>query len=141
MNWSVILIAGVVFAVILGLKRLGLVAVEEARKHLNAGAVVVDVRSAHEFQAGHLPEAMNIPLGELQTRIPRHVPDKSRVLLLHCLSGTRSSIARRVIKAMGYTRVFNLGSYRRAQRIVSSASAGILLASRRRANKSDSKAV
>lgn len=118
MNWSSILIAGLVLAVILGLKRLGLVSAATARKYLKEGALVVDVRSAQEFKARHLSMTVNIPLGELQTSLPRRVSDKHQVLLLHCLSGMRSGIARRTLKAMGYTNVFNLGSYRRANGIL-----------------------
>ena len=118
MSWSSILIAGLVLAVFLGLKRLGWVSAAAARKYLKAGALVVDVRSAQEFKAGHLPLTVNIPLGELQTSLPRRVADKNQVLLLHCLSGMRSGIARRALKAMGYANVFNLGSYGRAKSIL-----------------------
>jgi phage shock protein E len=118
MHWSFILMAGLMMAAMLALKRLGLVSEETARTYLKQGALVVDVRSVEEFIAGHLPNAVNIPLGELQNTIPRRVSDKNQVLLLHCLSGTRSGIARRALKSMGYTKVFNLGSYGRAQRIV-----------------------
>ena len=108
----------------LALKRLGLVSAEAARTYLKQGALVVDVRSAEEFKAGHLPNAVNIPLGELQNSLPRRVSDKNQVLLLHCLSGTRSGIARRALKSMGYTNVFNLGSLARAQKIIGNASGG-----------------
>jgi len=118
MSWSSILIIGLVLAAIFGLKRLGLVSAEAARKHLQEGAWVVDVRSAGEFNAGHLSSAVNIPLDEIQSSVPRRVPDKNKVLLLHCLSGTRSGFAKRMLKGMGYLNVFNLGSYGRAQRIV-----------------------
>jgi phage shock protein E len=118
MSWSSILIIGLVLAVFLGLKRLGLVSADNARKYLKEGALVVDVRSTQEFKTGHLSNAVNIPLGELQTGLPRRVSDKNQVLLLHCLSGTRSSIARRALKAMGYANVFNLGSYGRAKSIL-----------------------
>jgi len=67
---------------------------------------------------GHVPNAVNIPLGELRESLPRRVKDKSQVLLLHCLSGGRSGIAKQQIKGMGYQNVFNLGSYGRARQIV-----------------------
>ena len=119
MSWNFLLIVGAVFAAMAGLKRLGLVSAETARKYLKQGAMVVDVRSVQEFRAGHLANAVNIPLDELQNSLPRHVSDKNRVLLLHCLSGTRSGIARRALKSMGYANVFNLGSYGRAKSILS----------------------
>ena len=95
MHWDFVLVAGLVAAAMLALKRLGLISVETARAYLKQGALVVDVRSAEEFKAGHLSSALNIPLGELQTVCQRRVADKNQVLLLHCLSGTRSGIARR----------------------------------------------
>ena len=118
MSWNSILIASLILAMILGLKRLGLVSAGTTRKYLKEDALVVDVRSAREFKAGHLPMAMNIPLGELRTSLPRRVSDKNQVLLLHCLSGTRSGIAKRMLKGMGYQNVFNVGSYGRARRII-----------------------
>lgn len=92
-----------------------------ARQCLQQGALVVDVRSTAEFRSRHLPDAVNVPLDELDTGLPRLVKDKSRVLLLHCLSGARSGMAKQQLRAMGYTNAFNLGSYRRAQEIVNSA--------------------
>jgi phage shock protein E len=121
MDWHFFLIVGLIVAAMLVLKRLGLVSAKAARGYLKQGALVVDVRSTEEFNAGHLPDVVNIPLGELQSVLPRRVSDKNQVLLLHCLSGTRSGIAKRALKAMGYTRVFNLGSLTRARRIVGKA--------------------
>jgi phage shock protein E len=80
--------------------------------------MVIDVRTAAEFSAGHLPRAINIPLSEVKELTPRRVKDKDRVLLLHCQSGARSASAKKILTAMGYTHAFNLGSYERAARIV-----------------------
>lgn len=85
---------------------------------LRNGAVVIDVRSAGEFTAGHLPKAINIPLSEIETVIGRKVKDKNQVLLLHCQSGSRSAEAIRRLKAIGYENTYNLGSYGRARQIV-----------------------
>ncbi len=120
MNVDTILIVAAVLAAFFVLKRLGLISHRAARQHLQNGAVVVDVRSKHEFQSGHLPMAVNVPLNELHHLAPRHLPDKTQVLLLHCFSGTRSAMARRVLRQMGYANVFNLGSYGRAHRIATS---------------------
>ena len=118
MDWKIaIIVAGVVVA-FLALKRMSFVSAEVARRHLAAGALVIDVRSLDEFRGGHLHNAVNIPLGELQERVPLLVKDKNQVLLLHCLSGGRSAIARQQLKRMGYANAFNLGSYNRASRIL-----------------------
>ena len=118
MHWSYILIAGLVLAGIVLLKRRAWLPVPAARARLQDGALLVDVRSVDEFRARHLPGALNIPWSDLAEQAPGRLPDKNRVLLLHCLSGTRSSLARRALRGMGYPNVFNLGSYGRAQRVV-----------------------
>ena len=89
-----------------------------ARDYLKNGALVIDVRTAGEFQAGHLTNAINIPLNELKETLPRQVSDKGKVLLLHCQSGRRSGQAETQLRTMGYTNAFNLGSYGRAEGIL-----------------------
>ncbi len=118
MNWNLILIVAGVVGVVFILRRMSFISPEAARDYLKQGALVVDVRDAGEYRAGHLPDAINFPLGDLQKSLPSRVPDKNRFLLLHCLSGGRSGMAKRQLKAMGYQNVFNLGSYGRAQQIV-----------------------
>ena len=117
-NTTIWIVAGVIAAIWV-FKRMLFISPGAARKHLLEGALVVDVRSAGEFRSEHLPRAVNIPLGDLQKCLPSSVKDKNQVLLLHCLSGTRSGIAKRQMKSMGYQNVFNLGSYGRAKSIVS----------------------
>ncbi|HEU6448180.1 MAG TPA: rhodanese-like domain-containing protein [Verrucomicrobiae bacterium] len=120
MNWTgVFIFAGVVAAFIL-LKRAGQISAKSALDHLKNGALVIDVRSPDEFNSGHLPQAVNIPLDEIETGLARLTPGKNRVLLLHCLSGTRSAFAKSKLKRLGYTNVFNLGSFGRARKIVNS---------------------
>jgi len=117
MDWIIIIVAAVILVVILLARRAAFASADVARKHLTEGALVIDVRSVEEFNGGHLPNAVNIPLDDLQEKLPRYVKDKQQVLLLHCLSGTRSGIARRQLRSMGYANVFNLGSFARARKI------------------------
>ena len=118
MDWITIsIVVGAVLALLL-FKRMSLIASAAARKHLQQGALVLDVRTTGEYRSGHLPKAINIPLGELEASVLRQVKDKNQVLLLHCFSGGRSGMAKRKLKSMGYQNVFNLGSYGRAQKIV-----------------------
>ena len=105
-------------AAFLVLKRLTLVTPAAAREWLDKGAIVIDVRSEGEFQERHLPGAINIPLGRLREGIARRAPDKEQPLLLHCLSGGRSGMGQRMLKQAGYSHVFNLGSYGRAEKIL-----------------------
>lgn len=121
MKWIPILIIAALVAILLVLKLTGRIATKDALGYLSKGALVIDVRSPSEFNAGHLPTAINIPLDEIENALPRQVDNKSQVILLHCQSGMRSGIAAKKLKAMGYTGVFNLGSYARAREIVGAA--------------------
>ena len=122
MNWPITIGIVAVFVVFVVIKRLSFVSVEVARKHLAAGALVIDVRSPEEFRNGQVPGAINLPLGDLRESLPRRVKDQNQVLLVHCLSGGRSGIAKQQIKGMGYSNVFNLGSLARARMICDPAS-------------------
>ncbi len=67
--------------------------------------VLIDVRDTEQYEAGHIPGAMNIPLGELPHRLAE-VP--SGPVLVHCQGGTRSSIAASVLQSSGRHDVRNL---------------------------------
>jgi len=82
------------------------------------GARVIDVRRSDEFSSGHLAKALNIPMEQLESVLPERVPDRNHTLLLRCLSGSRSGMAKWKWKRLGYTNVFNLGSFARARKIV-----------------------
>ncbi len=118
MNLVVLGAAGFAVIGLLVLKRASLVPAGQARRLIREGALVVDVRTSAEYQSGHLSAAVNVPLDRLSEELPRVAPDKNRILLLHCLSGTRSGIARHQLNRMGYTNVFNLGSYARAETLM-----------------------
>jgi phage shock protein E len=110
-----------VVAVIFLIKKTGQISAKEALKQLKTGALVIDVRSAGEFNSGHLTKAINIPLDEIETALPKRVPDKRLVLLLHCQSGMRSGAAMQKLKSLGYANAFNLGSFGRARGIIAQA--------------------
>lgn len=116
MDWTLALIVAVGMAAGWLLKHSAFVADDHARQLLSTGALVLDVRSPEEFCRGHVPGALNLPLGQVRDKISQHVKDKSQVLLVHCLSGGRSAIAAQQLKSLGYMNVFNLGSLSRAQR-------------------------
>ena len=72
---------------------------ELARRHAE-GAYVLDVRQPDEYEAGHVPGAVLVPLDQLEDRqaeVPRDVP-----LLVICKSGGRSAAAVRALVAAGY---------------------------------------
>lgn len=118
MNWTYVLIVVAVAVAFWLLRRMSQISAKAARSHLLQGALVVDVRSNAEFQAGHIRDAIHIPLEELEPLVARRIKDKDQVLLLHCQSGMRSEVARKRLAGLGYTHAFNLGSFNRAMRIV-----------------------
>jgi rhodanese-related sulfurtransferase len=71
-------------------------------------AVVVDVCSAEEFATGHVAGAKNIPLGELEAKLPGAVKNKQTPVILVCASGVRSSRAVGVAKKLGFEKAFSL---------------------------------
>lgn len=73
------------------------------------GATFVDVRSAAEFAQGNAPGTLNIPLPELGSRLAE-MP-KSSAVVLCCASGTRSGLAKLVLKKNGYPKVYNIGTW------------------------------
>ena len=115
MRPSTWILALLVVAVFILLKQLGRAKPDAVKQLRAAGGRVIDVRTAAEFQAGHLPDALNVPLGELAERIAAIAPDKDQPLLLHCASGARSASAAKILKGLGYTRAVNVGSYSRAR--------------------------
>lgn len=118
MNWTPVLIFAVLLAAIFLLKRSGQIPLNEAQARLKNGALLIDVRTAAEYSSGHLPNAISLPLNEIEEALPRRVEDKSQSLLLHCQSGMRSGVACRKLKALGYANAFNLGSYDRAAHLL-----------------------
>ena len=120
MNWTPSVIALLVVVTIYSIwKRATQISTKRAVAYLKDGAMVIDVRSSAEFNSGHLPNAINLPLEEIEVALPRRVKDKNQVLLLHCQSGMRSGMAKTKLTRLGYANAFNLGSYARAAGIVS----------------------
>jgi phage shock protein E len=85
---------------------------------LKDGALLVDVRTPSEFNSGHLRDAINLPLDQIEVKLPRRAKDKNQAVLLHCQSVMRSGIATKKLESLVYANLFNLGSYGRAARIV-----------------------
>ncbi len=83
--------------------------IDQARKLMEQpGAVVVDVRESDEWRQGHLKNAIAIPRGFLELRIEEKVPDHKTPVILQCASGTRSLLAARALRELGYENVYNL---------------------------------
>jgi rhodanese-related sulfurtransferase len=82
-------------------------------------ALIVDVREASEVQArGKVAGAVHVSLGMLEFRAdplsPYYDPrfDRSKPVIVYCASGGRAALSGKVLKEMGYEKVFNLGGFK-----------------------------
>jgi adenylyltransferase/sulfurtransferase len=84
--------------------------VAQARERLDGPdrPVVVDVRERDEWEEGHIPGAIHVPRGYLESRIEQAVPDKDRPVVLYCAGGSRSAFAAKTLEELGYTNVASL---------------------------------
>jgi len=78
---------------------------------INAGALVVDVRTAEEFEAGHLPNAINIPFERIGAAFKEKKIAKDKSVVLYCRSGRRSGIAFDTLVSQGYSNSYNGGGF------------------------------
>ena len=76
-----------------------------------AKGVWIDVRSAEEFNAGHLQNAVNIPHDKIIEGVTALGSDKDAPINLYCRSGRRAEAALTELKNAGYTNVINHGGY------------------------------
>ncbi len=80
-----------------------------ARERLDAGdAIFVDVRERAEWDEGHIPGALHIPRGSLESRAEGLLPDRGRALVVYCAAGSRSAFAAKTLEDLGYVDVVSL---------------------------------
>lgn len=77
------------------------------QEKIAAGALVLDVRTAEEFEDEHYPNARCIPVNELPRRLEEIPKEKS--IVVYCASGARSAYAARMLRSAGYADVVNAG--------------------------------
>jgi phage shock protein E len=107
MRWFIagVLLAGAAaVAVVLHLKSTS----TQAHEMVQNGAALVDVRTPEEYQAGHLPGAVNIPVDEISARASE-IGSVTRPVVTYCHSGARSARAAATLRQLGFNDVVNLG--------------------------------
>lgn len=83
--------------------------IDEARRMMEKpGTVLIDVREPDEWRQGHISNAIGISRGFLELRVEEKVPDHKTPIILQCASGTRSLLAARTLRELGYDNVYNL---------------------------------
>jgi phage shock protein E len=80
----------------------------ELIKKIRSVVTIIDVRTPEEYNEECYPNAVNIPLDEIQTRM-NEFGEKNNPIIVYCASGARSAYAARILKEAGYTDVINAG--------------------------------
>jgi adenylyltransferase/sulfurtransferase len=81
----------------------------QARERIESGEpIVLDVREQDEWDEGHIPNAVHVPRGHLESRIERLAPDAARPVVVYCSQGNRSVFAAKTLEELGYEDVVSL---------------------------------
>ncbi|HEX7233074.1 MAG TPA: molybdopterin-synthase adenylyltransferase MoeB [Candidatus Binatia bacterium] len=86
--------------------------VNELLKNNGKSPILLDVRESDEWRQGHLEGALPLPRGFLEIKVESAIPDKNAPVIAYCAGGTRSLLAAKVMKEMGYQNVSSMaGGY------------------------------
>ncbi len=78
----------------------------------NKDLLILDVRTPDEFKSGHIPNAKNIHVGQLSSKISTLEKYKDKNVVVYCASGGRSISAALTLSKNGFNNVYNLGGIR-----------------------------
>ena len=80
------------------------------KEAIKKGAVIIDVRTPHEYDNGKVPGSINIPVDRIAASIER-IRSMKKPVVLCCESGMRSNTAKNILKTAGIPQVYNGGSW------------------------------
>src|SRR5919201_1751393 len=83
---------------------------DDVKTRLDRGdrPVLLDVREREEYRQGYVPGAVSVPRGFLEMRVEETLPDKNAPIVAYCAGGTRSLLAGRILRELGYTDVVSM---------------------------------
>lgn len=82
--------------------------VEQVRKRVKSGAMLIDVREDDEFRSSHAEGARHMGRGVIERDIVGAIPDKDAEIILYCGGGYRSALSADMLQKMGYTNVWSM---------------------------------
>lgn len=84
---------------------------EEAKEMMDTQEVIVlDVREQNEYDSGHIPGAVLLPVGTIdEDTAAAVIPEKDSTVLVYCRSGNRSKTASSTLAKLGYTNIYEFG--------------------------------
>ncbi len=80
----------------------------QAVRLMNQGALVLDLRGKELYEAGHIGDARNVPLAELESQAESLKKWRDKNVIIYCDSGTTGAGGARALAKLGFTKVFNL---------------------------------
>lgn len=106
-----VVIGGLVFLTLYTYTGEALISSEEAKKHIASGKIkkVVDVRTTMEWNAGHYPRAVHIPIGSIDEKTTRGLP--KRGILVYCNTGQRARYAATQLSKLGFKDVYYIAGH------------------------------
>lgn len=91
----------------------------QLKKALKKGALIIDVRTATEYDSGHIPDAFHIPVDRMKANAQR-LKEANLPIIVCCNTGDRSSTALQILKAKGLKNVFNGGNWENLLKLIKS---------------------
>ena len=84
---------------------------EDAKEMMDTQEVIIlDVREQAEYDSGHIPGAVLLPVGTIdETTAAEVIPEKDSTVLVYCRSGNRSKTASSTLAELGYTNIYEFG--------------------------------
>jgi len=86
------------------------------KEAIKKGAVIIDVRTPHEFDHGKVPGSINIPVDRISVSVER-IRSMKKPVIVCCESGARSNQAKNILKSAGINEVYSGGSWESVLRI------------------------
>ena len=71
--------------------------------------VIIDVRDSEEYADGHIQNAINIPVNDIENYVEKIILNKNFNIVVYCRSGARSLTASHKLKKLGYSNIYDMG--------------------------------
>ena len=84
------------------------ITIKQLKEMVEKGAILLDVRSNQEFEEGHLDNAISLPVYNIKQKYNEILKDKGQIIIVYCSTGYRSAKAQKLLKKLGYEKVYNL---------------------------------
>ena len=83
------------------------ITLEEAQRQLALKPLLIDVREPQEYEAGHVPGAMNIPRGILEFMMTQDeaLSDRQRAIILYCKTSGRAALSAQSLQKLGFAQI------------------------------------